>query len=199
MKYLPLTIAVFISLVMFSSCAKPTNTETTIYDTVVLHDTPSTNSPYYIKATINGINVTYNGYTAAVNVNVGGLVLYGYNNDAINTTDGITLRIDNSASGGNIPVGIGTYTDTANHNYGITNHTWNPYTATMTSQQFGTDYVTVVFDDTITGATPFTAIITAINDSSVSGTFSGAVYYGFSPGAPLETETITNGSFYVPF
>jgi hypothetical protein len=179
MKALLFSAATLIAIITFSSCKKTT-----------------ASSPYYVKATINGVNVVYNGLAQAVNIEQGTLYIYGYNSDAITTADGITLRITKQGQGLADSVSIGTYTDTANHDYGITNRTWNPYTATITSQQFGTDYVNVVIDDTAS-ATPFTCIVTAINDSSISGTFSGIVHYGFNSNSPF--ETITNGSFYVPF
>jgi hypothetical protein len=44
---------------------------------------------------------------------------------------------------------------------------------------------------------PFTIFITGIDNKSVSGTFKGSVFNKYSRG--INTKTITNGEFYVPF
>jgi hypothetical protein len=156
--------------------------------------TPITSSPYYAKANINGTNVLYSNYVGAVNKASGLLYIYGYSGDAIATTDGITLIIHNSGNGtDNQPIVIGNYTDTANFQNGLYNY-WNPYSASITLQQSGTDYANSNQTD-YDNSTPFTCIITAIDSSSVSGTFSGILYYEFGS----TTKTITNGSFYVSF
>ena len=74
MKALLFSTVTLIGIITFSSCKKTT-----------------ASSPYYVKATINGVNVVYTGYTAAINSN-DGISVYGYNNNAINTADGITLN-----------------------------------------------------------------------------------------------------------
>ena len=159
---------------------------------------PSPDSPassaYYITATINGTNVTYSNYTGAVNRAVGFLNIYGYNSNAINTADGISLMVNNVGINTNFPIIIGAYTDTNNIYRSNINNYWNPYSAGLTLQQSGTDYENDgAMDDTTLN--PFTCVITAIDSVSVSGTFSGSVYVGFGSTG----ETITNGSFKIPF
>jgi hypothetical protein len=158
----------------------------------------ASSSAFYIKATINGTNVVYNNYTGAINKSVGSLTINGYNSDAITTADGISLaiNIDDTAYYNDIPVAAGVYTDTANYLRGIYNYL-NPYNANITLQQAGTAYVNEFVFDTAS-ATPFTCTITAIDSASVSGTFSGIVYYGDDPQTSI-AKTITNGSFHVPF
>jgi len=159
----------------------------------------STSSVYYIKATINGTDVVYNNYTGAINKNVGSLVINGFSSDATATTDGISLAvyIDDTTYYNVVPVTTGTYTDTADYQRGQYNYI-NPNNASITLQQSGTAYVNEFAFDTAASATPFTCTITAIDSVSVSGTFSGKVYYGNDPRTSI-AKTITNGSFYVPF
>jgi hypothetical protein len=186
MKYSLLTIVAFFSIVTFSSCKKSSAT-----------------SPYYVKATINGVNVVYTGYTGALKVqNV--LRVNGFNSTAINTADGININFGGEYSN-TIPV-IGIYTDTADnisdiYKYYATdtsaNYTTEYYYGNSFSMDIYTQQAGMQYSNAFNNANPFVATITAINSTSVSGTFSGTVYYGSA--APNLSETITNGSFYVPF
>ena len=160
-------------------------------------DNPTT-SAYFIKASVNGSNIVYNNYTGAINKNVGLLNINGYNSDAIATTDGISLTayINDTSYYNNLPISVGIYTDTANYLRNLYNY-WNPNNASITLQLDGTDYVNEFALDT-SSSTPLICTITAIDSVSVSGTFSGKVYYGNNPQTAV-AKIITNGSFYVPF
>jgi hypothetical protein len=166
MKHYLLTIVILITIIAFSSCKKS-----------------SSSSPYYMKATINGTNVTYNGYTAALKTSGGQLDVYGANNSA-STSDGIHFEFFNRPVVDSVPVSDpqvvpGIYTDS--YFPGIVGAIPVVY---VSLQQSGTAYG---------GTSPFTVTITSINESSVSGTFSGTAVYNST------IETVTNGSFYVPF
>ena len=172
-----MTIAIF-----FMSCTK--------------EERPVSPSIYYVKATINGTEIEYNNYTAAVYRDLGLLNVYGFNSNVINSDDGITLNIFNDGSiNGNQPIVIGTYSDTANISISSINKYWNPYKASMVFQQSGIDYTNFGIRDP-GFITPFTCNITAVDNISVSGTFSGNLYFGYTS---TILKTITNGSFKVPF
>ena len=201
---------VFISLVMFSSCAKDTtgvivNQDTVIFkDTIVLHDTPS-NTPYYVKATVNGVNYTYKGYTAALQT-INSLNINGANSNA-STSDGIVIVLrtlsgvyPNRYPPINYPTGV--YSDTAgyyNNSQPLALNNDDLTDGSIYLQQLGVQYQDIPYISespyVLQPTPPFICTITAINDSSVSGTFSGAVYY-YNNTVP---KIITNGSFYVPF
>jgi hypothetical protein len=157
-----------------------------------------TTSAYFVKATVNGSNIVYTNYTGAVNKNVGLLNINGYNSDATATTDGISLTvyINDTSYYNNLPINVGTYTDTANYLRNLYNY-WNPNNASITLQEDGTDYVNEFALDT-SSSSPFVCTITVIDSVSISGTFSGKVYYGNNPQTAV-AKIITNGSFYVPF
>ncbi|HXL56281.1 MAG TPA: hypothetical protein VN958_08500 [Chitinophagaceae bacterium] len=163
-----------------------------VFFTACTKDRPTSN--YYVKATINGTDVEYSNYTAAIYKTVGLLYIYGFNSAAIDSDDGIHLIVYHNASGSDQPVIVGTYIDTANVFRSPSNIYWNPFTASMSLQQSGISYINMVSMDT-TSLTPFTCNITGIDSSSVSGTFSGNVYF-IGSNASIK---ITNGSFYVPF
>ena len=170
MKLFLLITVVFVSLVtMTSSCTKETTT--------VVNVSTTNDSAYYVKATINGVNVVYNGYTAAL-YRTSQLDVYGYTSSA-NAADGIDLDFQCAAA--YFPMGI--YTDTS---------ATNPYhSVTIYFQQSGIQYY-----DFHSPTTPgIFATITAINDSSVTGTFSAIVSYYNN----TRIDAITNGSFHVPF
>lgn len=183
MKYLSLTIALFINLLIFSSCKKisssPTNTPPA-----------TTDSSYYVKATVNGVNVTYKGYTKALydlpvgnngdpNVYYGGATfVYGLN-DSSNLSDGVELIFLYPTTHPSIT----SYSDTASNSYVVNIH----------FQRLG-----ILYADSTTSlpsSSHLCATITAVDSSSISGTFSGTVYYN---NGSAYIDTITNGSFYVP-
>jgi hypothetical protein len=184
MKYFLLTIVAFISILTFSSCKKT-----------------SSSSPFYIKATINGKNVVYNGYTGAVRTNLGMLTFYGYKSNAANA-DGIQIYIQDTGT-----IGIGSYSDSAfNTGFGVTSYP-TIYPATIQLQLLGTDYLNAPYLFPNPTPNSFVCTISAINSSSISGTFSTSttkVYYSYYgdygiPWPEGDSITITNGSFYVPF
>jgi hypothetical protein len=199
MKYFLLTIAVFITLVTFSSCAKDTtgvivNQDTVVLkDTIILHDTPSS-TPYYVTATFNGVNTTYKGYTKALQT-YNYLGIYGANNSS-SSSDGISIELryePYSTVYHNIILPAATYTDTSG---GLTNPTHEDlYYGEFYLQQDGIQYEDMPF---LGGGSmlEFTCNVTSITDSTISGTFSGTAYYSNNVTNHI---TITNGSFYVPF
>ncbi|UAY53433.1 hypothetical protein [Ferruginibacter albus] len=153
-------------------------------------------SPYYIKATIDGKNVVYNGYVAATRSSTQSIQIYGHENESTVSSDGIDLQLShtgypNLPTVGNIDTGI--FTDTANLgnvNPALKNF-WNPdhalisviYEGNMLNNKYASTLV------------PFICTITHIDNATVSGTFSGVVTFSGSN----NYKTITNGSFYVPF
>src|SRR6266567_2035641 len=82
-------------------------------------------SNYYIRATINGTDVEYSNYTAAIYKTVGLLYIYGFNSAAINSDDGMLLTVYHNDAGSDQPVAIGTYVDTANAFRTPSNIYWN--------------------------------------------------------------------------
>jgi hypothetical protein len=185
--------------VNLSSCTK--DTVTTVYDTTVVIDTinaSNTLSPYYVKATINGTNIVYKGFTQAINRYIGFLSING-NNNSDTSSDGIQIYFQNSnspdyAPTSYTPIITGTYTDTATQNI---DGYWNPYIAYLNLQLKGTLYSSIPHLD---NTTPFIGTITTLSNSSISGTFSGKAYYADDDNSiNADTAVITNGSFYVPF
>jgi hypothetical protein len=160
------------------------NDTTLIRDTIVGIDTNITSSPYYVKATVNGSNVSFTNYTAAVDNYGGSVTILGHNNTDYDNSDGVTLELfystSSSSPSNTLPI-AGTYNLTSS---------WTPF---QVFQAFVTD--SGRFYDAITSSPTldFHCTITTINSTYVSGTFYGTVYSEHTP------ETITNGSFYVPF
>jgi len=202
MKNFLLTISVFITVVMFSSCAKDTTGvvvhEDSVFlkDTIILHDTlpHPIPSPYYIRASINGDTVNYNVGALAQSSAPSDIQIFG---SASTNSNADHLDIIFEYQGNGIPyVGIGTYTDTA-YNFIHSTVTGNPYGGGAQLQISGIIYNS--FPGNFGAYIPpvFTCAITALDSISVSGTFSGEVTYGSAPGYTY--KTITNGSFYVPF
>lgn len=160
----------------------------------------SSSSAYYMKATVNGNNVQYNGYTGALNEAAGTTKIFGFTSNAANA-DGITIIIQLLKDNNNANVTAGVYTDTANVNdpqippdsaNNFHGSYFNTNEANIYVQLMGNQYVSNGVADAA-NSTPFTCTITAIDSKSVSGTFSGVGYY--STGAVI----VTNGSFNVSF
>jgi hypothetical protein len=186
MKLFLLLIVVSVSLVTASSCTK--DITTVVYDTTTNYSTP-----YYVRATVNGTNVVYKNFTQVTSLSPGYLEIYGYNSDAVTTSDGIDIiiyyQVNNHSGNDTAQAVVGTYTDTSGY-------LAPRYTAAMGLRQAGLDYVNIVsIDDT--SSDPLTCILTTFNSTYVSGTFSGTLYYGVTPTSA--SKVITNGSFYVPF
>jgi len=202
MKKLLLTllavIAVFIiTPVGLTSCTKTVveNHDTTIIihhdTTIIAGDTGSnSNSPYYIKGTINGVDFKYNYTTGAINPAVGLMKIYGKNSYDVNA-DGVNINMQNTdAQSVWLPITVGTYSDS--NLSGISS-------LGFLISQGGKTYANVYKIN----KQPFILKITAIDSATVSGTYSGIVSYG-SPysaydSSAVVSKVITNGSFYVPF
>jgi hypothetical protein len=129
--------------------------------------------------------------------------LFGYASSASNA-DGVNIVFQLLRDNNNTLIGAGVYTDTANYNpdddpntpLDSSNNYTSPYfntnEANLYLQQSGTQYMSNGIMN-VASSTPFTCTITAIDNLTVSGTFSGRVYYGTA------IKTVTNGSFYVAF
>ena len=182
-----ITLLALIAAMGITACSKSSNSS----------------SNYYVKATIDGKNVSYTNYTGALNQNYATMNLFGYASTAANA-DGINILIQLLRDNNNTNITTGIYTDTANYNptdnpnelpdsannYSISY--FNTNEANLFLQQSGSQYIS---NGVMNAAnlTPFTCTITAINNQSVSGTFSGTVYFG------SVAKKVTNGSFHVAF
>jgi hypothetical protein len=160
----------------------------------------SSNPTYYMEATVNGNTVKYNGYTGAVNEAPGMTKIYGFTSNAANS-DGITILIQVLKDSNNTATPAGTYTDTANVNdpqippdsaNNFHGGYFNTNEANIYVQLMGNQYVSNGVADASAG-TPFTCTITAIDNKSVTGTFSGFGYYSTSAVA------VMSGTFHVSF
>ena len=186
------TVIAFLTIVPIglTSCTKenPTHDTLTIvkYDTTIIKDTivgkDTTLSPYYVKATINGTNVSFTNYTAAAASYGGGIVILGHNNPDYLNSDGVTLDLYYSVNGSSTTNGLPPVGD-----YSLGTGDFQLFQAFVTDS--GRIYSAIASSPTL----DFHCTITTINSTYVSGTFYGTAYSGETP------ETITNGSFYVPF
>jgi hypothetical protein len=182
-------------MISLFSCKKETVTNTIVErDTIGLTNYLPPSTPYYIKATIDGVAIVDTINVAATMQAVVGLNISASNSSAYNS-DNIILTFKYLDSGNNVNfIGTGIYTDTAS-NFFISTQT-NPYGVYMQMELLGKEYQNIPGYG-LPLPPLFTATITQINDSTVRGTFSGEVQYGYSGATP--SKVITNGSFYVPF
>ena len=158
---------ILVSAVLFLSCKKNSSSPV---------DPPS---QYFIKATIDGVDYEFNDFTAATTTEPTNLFVYANNTDSVGYPDAITITFQHYQDSRIITSGV--YTDTS-----------NAYTCGLTLLQSGIFYQNVPEND---AANPVVCTINSIDSVSVSGTFTGIVYY-------FQTsiyKTITNGSFTVPF
>jgi hypothetical protein len=163
----------------------------------------NTSSNYYVKAIIDGVNVSYTNYTGALNQNYATMNVFGYNSNATNA-DGINILFQLLRDNNNTNIAVGIYTDTANYSPtdnpnelpdSANNNTipyFNTNEANIFLQQSGSQYVSNGVMNAA-NSTPFTCTITSINNQSVSGTFSGTAYFGSA------VKKVTNGNFHVAF
>jgi len=138
----------------------------------------SSSNSYYIKATINGISYNYNGqvYSNPLSTVTGNyyVVLLADSSSSNNSGTGFEMDL----YGNN--VAPGTYSNKTTSSNGV-QFTWNTFDSSYTSAD--------------TSAVPtITCIVTIVNSTYISGTFSGTLYNADSS----VTKTITNGSFCVP-
>ena len=151
------------------------------------HDTtPSVPSRYYFEYTINGKTVRYTNNTGAIRQYPVEIFAYGYEHFGMNA-NGIKLQIDYLNGPAVIP---GTYTDTANKAGGSN----NPWDVRAYLQQGGTSYVTSKAWN-VTSGNHFRTTITTITADSITGTFSGRVYWG----AAANYLDVSNGKFCANF
>jgi hypothetical protein len=186
------TVIAFLSIVPtgLTSCTKenPThdtltivhNDTTVIRDTIVGIDTSLASSIYYVKLSINGANVEYRYNTSADYTNPNVLLIGGKGNLPTAFPDQIQIELFSGA--GQPAVGLGVYAINT-----------SPNLAFITVWQSGRGYSDIPYQND-NSLLPSSCTITAIDNVSISGTFSGTLYFGNA--APL---TITNGSFNVPF
>jgi hypothetical protein len=187
-----ITLLAMIAAMGVTACSKSSNSSNA-----------NTSSNYYVKATIDGINVSYANYTGALNQNYATMNVFGYTSYAANA-DGINILFQLLRDNNNTNIAVGIYTDTANYNptdnpnelpdsankYTISY--FNTNEANLFLQRSGSQYISNGVMNAA-NSTPFTCTITAINNQSVSGTFSGTVYFG------SVAKKVTNGSFNVAF
>jgi hypothetical protein len=163
----------------------------------------NTSSTYFVKATIDGTDISYTNYTGALNQNYATMNVFGYTGNAANA-DGINILFQLLRDNNNTNISVGIYTDTANYSPtdnpndlpdSANNYTasyFNTNEANLSPQQSGSQYLS---NGVMNAAysTPFTCTITAIDNQSVTGTFSGTVYFG------SVVKKVTNGSVHVAF
>jgi hypothetical protein len=169
MKYLipKRCLYILLSTALFLSCKKNSSSPPV--------DTPS---QYFIKATIDGVDYEFKDLTSAITTEPSNLFAYATNTDSVGSAD--EMRITFEANQRSVISGV--YTDTS-----------DVYGCYLTLLQSGIFYQsTSAFD----AANRLICTIDSIDSASVSGTFSGIVYY-FPTSAIY--KTITNGSFTVPF
>ena len=162
---------ILVSAVLFLSCKKNSSSPV---------DPPP--SPYFIKATIDGVDYDFKDFTGAATNSQGQLTLYAADSDYVGYPDEITLYLNHNQASAVITPGV--YTDTS-----------NVYTFDLQLLQSGINYRNSNEFD-VANSNPVVCTISYIDSVLLSGTFSGIVYY-----YPTSTiyKTITNGSFTVPF
>jgi hypothetical protein len=187
-----ITLLALIAVMSLMACSKSSNSSNA-----------NTSSNYYVKATIDGTNVSYTNYTGALNQNYATMNVFGYTSNATNA-DGINILFQLLRDNNNTNITVGIYSDTANYspmdnpnelpdstnNFSISY--FNTNEANLFLQQAGSQYISNGVMNAA-NSTPFTCTITAINNQSVSGTFSGTAYFGSI------IKKVTNGSFHVAF
>ena len=147
-------------------------------------------STYYIKASMDGVAKTFNVGAMAVKFSSSGITslsIVGSVSSAANL-EGINIGINNSPS--SKPIVAGTYSETSTTDF-ATGAVYNPGSATIV-------YGAGIYPSP---TNPLTVIITAIDNNTVKGTFSGDFYYENTSTAQIgpAKKTFTNGSFYVKF
>jgi len=147
-------------------------------------------SSYYMKATIDGTAKTFNVDALGQKFTSGGVTFIGASGNVTTPTsslEGMGITINNSPS--QKPIVAGTYSETASPDFAA-GAVYNPGSATIV-------YGTGLYPTT----NPLKIIITAIDNSTIKGTFSGDFYYSNSSTQQIgpTKKTVTNGEFYVKF
>jgi hypothetical protein len=172
-----LFLAFAIVAMLFTACQK--------------HDeTPSLvpNSKFYVEYTINGTTVRYTNNTGALRQNYAGVTGYGYEHFGTNA-NGVELlfRMRNSSD-----ITLGTFTDTA-----IASS--NLYSLVVSLQKNGSVYHSLgPIVSTTPNHLPCTATMTSLTSDSLSGIFSGRVFFQTNPLGSTYLD-ITNGKFCFNF
>lgn len=148
---------------------------------------------YHVTATVNGKAETFNVNDVATKVSLGGATYISITGFVTSSPTGETLSLGLSNNAGGPAIKAGTYADTSTR-YEVT----GIYQSSITQQYLAGSNV---FINAQGGGTPltnhFVLVVTAIDSSSIKGTFSGDYFIAGSPGS--DKKTITNGDFYVKF
>jgi hypothetical protein len=149
---------------------------------------------YYLTANIDGKSQTCNVNTLATRVTQNGhsaISIQGFSDNTPNSSSFI-LDWDNLNSG-TATFTTGTYYDTSG-----TYSTDGVYVLAPGDEYFAGTQVMALAASLGTPIAHFTITITALDSTSVKGTFSGDFYQQISvPGGP--EKSIANGEFYVPW
>ena len=150
-------------------------------------------SGYHLTATVDGKNETFNVNAMATHP-YGGIGQIGIGGLATSSPTGEAVQIQLQTHSGGPAIKVGTYTDTTTQ-YELAGIYWvdnyHAYGAGTSMYQINLRL----------GSAPivnhFKLVVTAIDSSSIKGTFSGDYYSGGSTDSAR--KTVTNGDFYLPF
>jgi len=144
---------------------------------------------YYIKASMDGTAKTFNVNALASKFTANGITsiaVFGNVSSAANL-EGINITINNGS--GTKPIIAGSYSE--NSTDFVVGAVYNPGSTTIV-------YGAGIYPNP---ANPLQFTITAIDNNTIKGTFSGDFYYTNTATAQIgpSKKTFTNGEFYVKF
>lgn len=146
-----------------------------------------------MTATIAGTAQTFNVSPLAISVSNGGLTMVSIEGFSSNSSTTESLAIAWTSTTPGLTFGTGTYYDT------VTSYATIGTFVPSVSQSYvsGSGVTGIAAGSGVTVTNHLKIIITAVDSTSVKGTFSGDFYYmGDITGA---VKTITNGDFDVPW
>ena len=169
----------FLLLCFFLSCKK--------------NNSGSDSGSYHVTANLDGSAKTFNLSPAATTITNGGYTSIAVVGIASATTKE-TMGVSITNSPGGKPIVAGTYTDTTANfavavTYGLNTTTTTYFGATNVTQ------AAIIFGHPVVNHIKI--VITAIDASTVKGTFSGDLFLSGDPTAAK--KTVTSGDFYAKF
>jgi hypothetical protein len=147
---------------------------------------------FHVTATINGKNETFNVSAVATRLTIAGATHISIGGLATSTPTGEAVQMQLASHPGGPAIKVGTYTDTTTQ-YDLVGIYWvDVYHGYLAG--------TSIYQGSLGGASApvtnhFKLVITAMDSSSIKGSFSGDYYAAGSTDSAK--KTVTNGDFYV--
>lgn len=170
-KIIFISLSLFLT-VFFFSCKKEAADITIGTISVNINGTVST---FNVQAKASRLTTTNGGYAIQIN---------GYKKDPSLSGTNLTFEIESAD-----PIGAGTYTENTSGGLVVT---MSHFVDIFFGYGSGSSNYGSV-------SNPVSISITEITSSSIKGTFKGELHASSYTGSPGETETLTNGMFYVSF